>query len=152
MGLHRSLKANQDLISQETSKRLFWAFRQLVNDIASCCGLPRLLNDDEIDQELPREVNDVYIARTKISMQPQNEICYISGANASYRLHMIRDKVTRHIYPFRSVNNVPSDESMAYGANNEIIREIEEELIQWAKSIPRGCRLGTWYRESKLLR
>jgi hypothetical protein len=65
---------------------------------------------------------------------------------------MIRDKVTRHIYPFRSVNNVPSDESMAYGANNEIIREIEEELIQWAKSIPRGCRLGTWYRESKLLR
>jgi hypothetical protein len=152
MGLHRSLKANQDLISQEISKRIFWALWQLVNDVTSCCGLPRLLNDDEIDQELPREVNDVFIAKGEISMQPKDEICYISGANASYRLHIIRDKVTRHIYPFRSVNTVPLDDSMAYGANIDIIREIEEELIEWAKSIPRGYRLGTWYRESKLLR
>ncbi|KAJ5556051.1 transcriptional regulator family: Fungal Specific TF [Penicillium frequentans] len=140
MGLHRSLKANQDLISQEISKRIFWALWQLVNDVASCCGLPRLLNDDEIDQELPREVNDVFISKGEISMQPKDEICYISGANASYRLHIIQDKVTRHIYPFRSVNTVPLDDLMAYGANIEIIREIEEELIEWAKIIPCGSQ------------
>lgn len=107
MGLHRSLKTNQDLISQEISKRIFWALWQLVNDVASCCGLPRLLNDDEIDQELPREVNDVFIAKGEISMQPKDEICYISGANASYRLHIIRDKVTRHIYPSQKREHRP---------------------------------------------
>ena len=152
MGLHRSLKLDQDLISQEISKRLFWALWLLVNDVASCCGMPKLLGDEDIDQEFPKEVNDAYIGRGKISMQPQSEICYISGANASYRLHMIRDKVTRQIYPVKRLGDAQSSGLMAYAANLEAVREIEGELNIWANSIPLGYRLGTCYGESRLIR
>lgn len=152
MGLHRSLKTNQDLISQEISKRLFWALWLLVNDVSSCCGMPRLLSDSDIDQEFPREANDVYITSRKLSMQPQSEICYISGANASYRLHMIRDKVTRQMYPVKPLGHDQLHDSTAHAANLEKVRETEDDLKKWANSIPRGYLLGTYYREPRLLR
>ena len=146
MGLHRSLKTDQDLISQEIGKRTFWSLRLLVNDVAACCGMPKMLSEEEIDQELPKEVNDNYIERRKISMQPQSETCYMSGFNAYNQLHMIRDKVTRQIYP------VKTNGSMAHVVNLETISEIEGELNRWANGIPWGYRLGTHYGESKLIR
>ena len=146
MGLHRSLKTDQDLISQEIGKRSFWTLRLLVNDVAACCGMPKMLSDEEIDQELPKEVNDIHIERRRISMQPQSEICYMSGFNAYNQLHMIRDKVTRQIYP------VKTNGSMAHAVNLETINEIEGELNEWAKSTPWGYRLGTYFGEPKLIR
>ncbi|KGO40376.1 Transcription factor, fungi [Penicillium expansum] len=145
MGLHRSLKTDQDLISQEISKRLFWALWLLVNDVSSCCGMPRLLSDSDIDQEFPREANDVYITSRNISMQPQSEICYISGANASYRLHMIRDKVTRQMYPVKPLGHDQLHDSTAHAANLEKVRETEDDLKKWANSIPRGAIVTLFY-------
>lgn len=150
MGLHRAIITDQDVISLEISKRLFWALRLLVNDLAACCGMPRLLSDEEVDQELPKEVNDIYIGGRRISMQPSSEICYMSGANAYNQLHFIRDKVTRQIYPVKGLGAQTSD-PMAYTVNLETVHQIERELNQWVNSsIPWGYRLGTYYEESGL--
>ena len=99
-------------------------------DLAACCGMPRLLSDEEVDQELPKEVNDVYIGGRRISMQPPSEICYMSGANAYNQLHFIRDKVTRQIYPVKGLGAQTSD-LMAYAVNLETVHQIERELNGW---------------------
>jgi Fungal specific transcription factor domain. len=152
MGLHRSLNTNHDLISQEIGKRLFWALWLLVDNVASCCGLPRPLSNNDIDQEFPREVNDAYITSRYISTQPQNEICHISGANASYRLQMIRDKVTRQMYSAEDLGYDQLHASTPYAANFEKLRRIKDDLKEWADTIPRGYLLGTCCREPRLLR
>jgi hypothetical protein len=152
MGLHQSLKTNHDLVSQQVSKRLFWALWLLVNDVSSCCGMPKLLSDNDIEQEFPIDVNDVYISSRNILTQPQSEICYISGANASYRLHIIRDKVTRELYPAKGLGYDQLHGLTEDAAILGNVREIANDLKKWAESIPQGYVLGTCYREPRLLR
>ncbi len=150
MGLHRSLGAPDDLICCETGKRVFWVLRLLSNEVAACAGLPRLLSDEEIDQELPREVNDVYIQRSRILSQPESEVCYISGANSYKRLHMILDKVIKRIYPQSGRNGPGHRGSVSYAVRLDTIREIEKDLYRWSEAIPRGYRLGSYYEEPAL--
>ena len=152
MGLHRSLGAPEDFICCETGKRVFWALRLLSSEVAACAGLPRLLSDEEIDQELPREVNDAYIQRARILPQPESEICYVSGANAYKRLHMILDKVIKRVYPQSGRNGPGNRGSVSYAVRLDTIREIEKDLHQWSAAIPQGYRLGSCYEEPALQR
>lgn len=152
MGLHRSLSAPEDMISREIGKRIFWTLRLLSNEVSACAGLPRLLSDEEIDQEFPREVNDVYILRGRILSQPQDEVCYVSGANAYKRLHMILDKVIKRIYPQGGRNGPSSKGSVSYAVRLDTIREIEKDLHRWSETLPRGYQLGSCYEEPALQR
>ncbi|KAJ5833216.1 transcriptional regulator family: Fungal Specific TF [Penicillium riverlandense] len=151
MGLHRTLKANQDFVSQEQSKRLFWALRFLANDVAACCGLPKLLSDEDIDQGLPIEVSDTFIEKNRIDPQPRDQICYASGANEYIRLYMIRDKVSKFIYETRTKSTRKANTS-THVINLGFIREIEDDLERWVRGIPIGYRLGTYFTETKLIR
>ncbi|KAL2833813.1 fungal-specific transcription factor domain-containing protein [Aspergillus cavernicola] len=152
MGLHRSLKTDQNLISQEMRKRLFWTLYLLVNEVAAFCGMPKLLDDDEIDQELPTEANDKYIEKNQIYPQPQNEICYISGANAYKQLLMVRDRVTKYVYPVRGLSATRSNGLPSHAVSLETIGGIQDDLDRWVKNIPRGYRLGTSSTETRLMR
>ncbi|KAL3472487.1 fungal-specific transcription factor domain-containing protein [Aspergillus californicus] len=153
MGLHRSLKMDhKNLISQELSKRIFWTLRLLTNDVATFCGLPKLLADEEIDQELPLEVNDVYVERNKILPQPEDEVCYIAGSNAYKRLLMIRDRVTKDVYPVRSHIAVPGPNGSSHTVSMGTIRGIQDDLDNWVRNIPMGYRLGTYDTEAGLMR
>lgn len=152
MGLHRTLVSTQDMISHEVGKRVFWVLRLLANDVAASCGLPKLLTDDEIDQELPREVNDIYIRKERIIEHPSSEICYLSGANAYQKLHAIRDRVIQQVYPLKSPEGVQTGSSMSYTIRLETIRGIEEDLEKWLKNIPWSYRLGKDYGELNLQR
>ena len=152
MGLHRSLKTDQDLVTQEMSKRIFWALRLLVNDIATLSGMPILLRDDEIDQDLPTETNDMNIEKTRIVPPPDGEICYISGANYYTRLHMIRDKVTSRVYSVRSQSKLGKNRLPYHSISLASIHEIQADLNKWVDDIPYGFRLGGYCGETKLLR
>ncbi|KAL4959634.1 Zn(II)2Cys6 transcription factor [Aspergillus stella-maris] len=152
MGLHRSLKMDHNLISQELSKRIFWTLRLLTNDVATFCGLPKLLGDEEIDQELPIEVNDIYVEKNKILPQPEDEICYIAGSNAYKRLLMIRDRVTKDVYSVRSRVAATGPNGSSHTVSMGTIRGIQDELDNWVQSIPLGYRLGAYDTESRFRR
>ncbi|CAI7606643.1 unnamed protein product [Penicillium pancosmium] len=151
MGLHRSLNPNQDLISQELSRRIFWTLRLLVNDIATSIGMPVLLSDDEIDQDFPKETNDIYIEKSRILPQPDGEICYISGANSYKRLQMLRDKVTNCVYSIRGQNHC-LENSPFHVVSLASIHGIQKDLEKWVNDIPRGYRLGSFCAEGRLIR
>ncbi|KAL6695329.1 fungal-specific transcription factor domain-containing protein [Trichoderma pleuroticola] len=146
MGLHRSLHNTQDLISREISKRVFWALKLLSSEVATCVGLPTLVNDEDSDQELPLEMNDAYIYKGKVTMQPPNEVCYSSGLICYSRLHSILHKVLKDIYPRKGRASAEVCGSMNYTVRVDKIREIEQELEKWATVIPLGYRLGTYYQ------
>ncbi|KAF9251892.1 transcriptional regulator family: Fungal Specific TF [Penicillium roqueforti] len=152
MGLHRSLKTGQDLISEEMSKRIFWTLRLLVNDVATASGMPVLLSDDEIDQELPKETNDINIEKMRISPQPRGEICYISGANSYKRLQMVRDKVTHCVYSLKGQTTSDMNGLPIHGVSLALIHGIQGDLDNWVDDIPMGYRLGTCYTEARLIR
>lgn len=140
-----------DLVSQEMSKRIFWTLRLLVNSIAASSGMPVLLSDEDIDQELPKETNDIYIEKTRIYPQPHGEICYISGANSYKRLQMLRDKVTNCVYSIRGQNNCGKNGSPFHGVSLASIRGIQSDLEKWVNDIPSGYRLGSCYTEVRVL-
>ncbi|KAL7905830.1 fungal-specific transcription factor domain-containing protein [Trichoderma velutinum] len=146
MGLHRSLHNTQDLISREISKRVFWALKLLSSEVATCVGLPTLVNDEDSDQELPLEMNDAYIYKGKATTQPPNEVCYSSGLICYSRLHNILHKVLKDIYPRKGRASAEVCGSMNYTVRVDKIQEIEQELETWAKTIPLGYRLGTYYQ------
>ncbi|KAF3074152.1 stress activator protein [Trichoderma lentiforme] len=146
MGLHRSLNNTQDLISREISKRVFWALKLLSSEVATCVGLPTLVNDEDLDQELPLELNDAYIYKGKTTVQPPNEVCYSSGLICYSRLHNILHKVLKDIYPRKGRASAEVCGSMNYTVRVDKIHEIEQELEKWATMIPLGYRLGTYYQ------
>ena len=60
MGLHRrSLPRDDDLVRREVGKRLFWTIRLLGNSVATLTGMPKLLDDENVDQDMPVEANKI---------------------------------------------------------------------------------------------
>lgn len=142
MGLHRSFINHQDLISREIGKRVFWALWILANDVAAICGLPNLLSREEIDQESPIEINDPYIELGRILQQPEGEVCLVAIANVYRRLHMIFQGVIKHIYSNKRLNMFQSGSMVSCSDNMDKLKEIEEELHQWARGMPDQYVLG----------
>lgn len=63
LGLHRKLPAKlprngNTYLEQELRKRIFWSAYTLDKYLSVMFGRPRLLHDEDIDQELPEEMND----------------------------------------------------------------------------------------------
>ena len=61
MGLHRNFISNFSPIERETRRQIFWIVRKLDTSVSALLGLPQILSSDDIDQELPLEVDDEYI-------------------------------------------------------------------------------------------
>ncbi|KIW97585.1 uncharacterized protein Z519_01169 [Cladophialophora bantiana CBS 173.52] len=152
MGLHRSKSKYDDLIEREVSKRIFWVLRLLGNYFATACGMPRLLNDENVDQDLPVEVNDAYITKESISPQPPEEVCTIAGLNTIIALHKILDQVVRDIYPPRGVGKIPGSQATTYLVSIEKIKDIERALKGWTENLPFGFRLKSHSTSRSLLR
>ncbi|EXJ67403.1 uncharacterized protein A1O5_09416 [Cladophialophora psammophila CBS 110553] len=152
MGLHRSKSKYDDLIERELSKRIFWVLRLLGNYFATACGMPRLLNDENVDQELPVEVNDAYITKEGISPQPPEEVCTIAGLNTIIALHKILDQVVRDIYPPRGISKTPGSRAATYLVSIEKIKDIERALKGWTENLPIGFRLKSHSTSRSLLR
>ncbi|KIW23502.1 uncharacterized protein PV07_11695 [Cladophialophora immunda] len=152
MGLHRSKSKYDDLIGREVGKRIFWVLRLLSNYFATACGMPRLLSDENVDQDLPVEVNDAYITKTVISPQPPDEVCTIAGLNAIIALHKILEQVVREIYPPRGISKTHGTQAATYLVSIEKVRDIERALKRWMESLPFGFRLNSHSAPRSLLR
>ncbi|KAI9736676.1 MAG: hypothetical protein M1834_000880 [Cirrosporium novae-zelandiae] len=144
MGLHRSLSVQFDPIERETRKRTFWTIRKMDIYVSALLGLPRMLNDEDIDQELPAEVDDEYITHEKALPMPPGTVSLVAATNAQIRLVSILQKVMKHIYPIKSIghNSQGKPSSQSYSVSHSKIREVELDLQNWTESLPMVLRPG----------
>jgi Fungal specific transcription factor domain len=141
MGMHRNLTGNFNPIERETRRRVFWIIRKMDTYVAALLGFPKMLSEDDIDQELPIEVDDEYITKDAILQMPPGKLSVYTACNAHTRLMGILAKVITYIYPTRGVEqSVQPTSSPTYGISHAKIREIEGDLREWLDKLPMTLR------------
>src|SRR3978361_2115557 len=81
MGLHRNLTSNFNPIERETRRRVFWIIRKMDIYVSALLGFPQMLSYDDIDQELPIEVDDEYITKDAVLPMPPGTISLYAASN-----------------------------------------------------------------------
>lgn len=138
LGLHRNLPNKFHPIEQEERKRMFFLIRKIDGYVGAMLGLPEMLSEEDIDQELPREVDDEYITEEGIRPMPAGSFPLLKATNAHTKLTGILRKVVRHIYPIKGPANVSSGER--YSISHRRIRELERDLQAWMDELPMELR------------
>ncbi|KAG9190926.1 hypothetical protein G6011_09014 [Alternaria panax] len=141
MGLHRSFNVKFNPIETETRKRIFWVIRRMDTYVGAMLGLPRFLDDEDIDQEWPIEVDDEYITETEILPMPEGSISVMVAFNAHTRLVQILNKICKYVYPIKGTQ-ASAKNSVTYSVGYSKIREIEQDLARWLDELPVALKPG----------
>ena len=139
MGLHRSVPNHFNPVEQEVRKRIFWCVRKLDTYVGALLGLPKMLNDDDIDQEYPLEVDDDYITTEEILPMPADKPSLMAAFNAHTKVVGILAKTVKYVYPIKGHK---SKNSQSYIVSHARIREIEQDLQAWFEGLPMAFRPG----------
>lgn len=139
MGLHRTVPIAFNPVERETRKRVFWVIRKMDTYVGALLGLPKMVNDCDIDQEMPLEVDDECITTEEILPMPQGKLSLMTAFNAHTRLLKILVKTVKYIYPMKTLEN---KSNQSYAVNHAKIREIEQDLQHWLESLPMALRPG----------
>jgi hypothetical protein len=144
MGLHRNLIGNFNPIDREIRRRVFWAIRRMDTYVSALLGFPLMLSSDDIDQELPIEVDDKYITKDAVLSKPSDSFSLLAaGSNAHTRLMFILAKVCQDIYPIKGVeSSVKGSKTASYAISHAKITEIERDLAQWLDKLPMALKPG----------
>lgn len=148
MGLHRRLSHSQlTPIEDEQRRRAFYVIRQMDAYISAILGFPIMLNNADIDQPLPTEVDDEYITKETILTPPPGTPSFIQAFNAHSKLMDILGKVVKYIYPIKGMEERVMKRSdgtettrATYTINYGRIREIEQDLQDWYDRLPAHWR------------
>ena len=135
MGLHRNLpQGSLTPVETETRRRLFYTIRQMDVYLSTTLGLPLLLQDKDIDQQLPTEIDDEYITDTHIAQPPPGASSVFEAFNAHARLMKILAQILEDVYPQQSASG--DNKNATYSINYTRIREIEHDLHEWQTQLP----------------
>lgn len=135
MGLHRS-QASKDLtmVENECRKRIFWVLRTMDTNVTTMLGLPRTLSDEDIDQEIPLDIDDEPMTDDIFQSLPGKPHTSTMGAsNAHIRLVMIAAKVVKYIY---GTNHSARGQTGSYGVDYAKVIELENDLTKWFDQLP----------------
>jgi len=136
MGLHRSVvTTNLDPIEYETRKRVFWTVRNMESYVCTLLGFPKTIGDEDIDQDLPLEVDDEYITEKGILPMPNGQVSMIVATNAHTKLVQILAKVVRHVYPVKGMVRGISGKSGSYMVSYAKVCEVEHDLQEWRENL-----------------
>lgn len=140
-GLHRNLlifqllKRKLDPIEVDTRKRLFYTIYKMDIYINSLLGLPRLISEDEFDQDLPLELDDELITRDAYLFdQQQGRLSSSACANHHTKLIVILSHIVRELYPIKiksKLKNPVVSEKL-----HDKVTVLELELKQWLDALP----------------
>jgi hypothetical protein len=145
MGLHRTFADSCfSPIEAETRKRLFWVIQRMDCYVGALLGLPHSLSEDDIDQELPLEVDDQYITDEKILPQPDGQIALMAASNAHVKLVQVLDKIVRYVYPLKAGAGASAQGGAmkSYSVSYAKILEIERDLKDWQDKLPMQLKPG----------
>lgn len=142
MGLHRCEPEAINPIERETRKRIFWTIRTMETYVVAILGLPRTVSDDDIDQEMPLEIEDQYITKEGVLSMPDGQISMITGFNAHTKLVQILGKIITNVYPTKRRQKGATEKSRAYVVCDAKVRKVEKDLQHWARNLPMQLRPG----------
>ena len=133
LGMHRKIVDKFDYIEQEERKRLFWNVRKLDIYVGAMLGLPLMLSNDDIDQDLPTETFDDHITANGLLPISTDAFPLMKAFNAHTRLLRILQKVVVYIYPTKCKDETNTGEAMI---SHSLIRELERDLQNWMDELP----------------
>ena len=142
MGLHRSVSNAFNPIESELRKRIWWIVRKLDTYVGALLGLPQMLSNDDIDQEMPEEIDDEYITKEEILPMPPGRVSVNVALNAHTRLVVILAKIVKYVYPIKGTAHVHGKGSHSYAVSHAKIREIEADLQNWMNNLPEEFKPG----------
>ncbi|KAL8827754.1 MAG: hypothetical protein Q9170_006887 [Blastenia crenularia] len=132
LGLHQSQKRfSLGALTSETRKRIFWTLYTLDCFSAALLGLPKLLNEDDIQTEYPVDIDDENVSERGFQSTLPGESTRLSSALALFRGSRILAKVLDEMYPA----------SLSYDLSLQKIGALNDELDKWLGSLPAHLRL-----------
>jgi hypothetical protein len=143
MGLHRCQSEISNPIERETRKRIFWTIRTMETYVIAILGLPRTVSDEDIDQEMPLEIDDQYITKEGVLPMPDGQVSMTTSFNAHSKLSEILGKILTNVYPTKRIQKGAAEKPRAYVVCDRKVREAERDLQHWAGNLPMQLRPGT---------
>lgn len=162
LGAHRKHSAKKlglSRIEQETYKRVFWSAYSLDRETASALGRPIMLQDEDIDVELPIDIDDEILFNTPedqpLPKQPADKPALIHGFLCSLRLDEIVGRTLKTVYALHKTK-------VRFGINSKewderLVTEIDSALNNWLDTVPQHLRYDPhepndeWLMQSSLL-
>ena len=136
MGLHRRVASPLNPIERETRRRIFWVLRKMDTYVSAVLGLPSSISDDDIDQEMPLEVDDACILEDRILPQHYGHFAQMTATNAHIRLMGILQKITTYVYPPKGLEHRIRGRRKVYLVEQSKVYEIELALQRWLNELP----------------
>ncbi|KAJ5653070.1 hypothetical protein N7490_000073, partial [Penicillium lividum] len=132
LGLHRKWPAKTSKngcssLELELRKRIFWSVYTLDKYLSIMFGRPRLLHDEDIDQELPDEINDEDLLEEDPMRRSGATDSMMIASVLHYRLGRILGEISRQLY---SINPLSRDSPL------DTAVRLTTELERWKESVP----------------
>ncbi|KAJ5773369.1 hypothetical protein N7457_008265 [Penicillium paradoxum] len=132
LGLHRKLPAKmankgRSYLDLELRKRIFWSVYTLDKYLSMMFGRPRLLHDEDIDQDLPDEMTDEDLLEEDPMRRTGSTDSMMIASVLHYRLGRILGDISRQLY---SINSLSRDSPL------ETAIRLISELEKWKESVP----------------
>ncbi|EGX88202.1 C6 transcription factor, putative [Cordyceps militaris CM01] len=141
LGLHRTsgrggsrnvAGVKTDYIVLQCRRRTFWVVYIIDKYLSVVFGRPRLLHDDDINQEYPDHVNDEDMNSHGPSASAPTFDCHIDSLIAHAKIARIIDNISREVY---SLKPVPTLEKF------NAAKKFRHQLHDWRRGLP--AYLGT---------
>nr|POF08176.1 transcriptional activator protein acu-15 [Quercus suber] len=132
LGLHQSQKRFAlDALTCETRKKVFWTLYTIDSFTAVMLGLPKHIQDDDIQCEYPVDADDEYVSERGFQPSLPGEFTKLSSALALFRLARILSRVLKEVFPAKS----------SYDLSLSTISNLSDELDAWNIALAPHLRL-----------
>ncbi|CAI4977790.1 BBT_HP_G0104640.mRNA.1.CDS.1 [Saccharomyces cerevisiae] len=142
-GLHRrSSIVGPTPIQDETKKRLFWSVYKLDLYMNCILGFPSGIDESDIDQEFPLDVDDENISTIGIKFQDRRTISSCGMNNKHTKLILIMSRIYKLMY---SLRRKPLEED----SRTQIV-SLNDQLDNWYAQLPDILKVDTIrYRQTQ---
>ncbi|GAD93953.1 hypothetical protein PVAR5_2573 [Paecilomyces variotii No. 5] len=131
------IEGTADPIAKEVLKRSFWSLWTLDVYLTTILGLPRLLDEDTTELDLPSEMEEdlsssINSRETRERLLKDRVLLMV--ANAHTRLAMIQEKILKRVYPVDECSFVSEN---TFRVDYHVVLSIEKELETWFLEVRR---------------
>lgn len=130
IGIHRRQPGKENGLSNpitfECSKRVLWCSFTLDEYLSLILGRPRLLHEEDIDQDYPSLINDEHLGEPSAQIIPTRN-CLMDAPVSHAKLSRILARVSQDLYSIRSVHKDDELQKIQVGI---------EEINKWQADLP----------------
>ncbi|KAF8580276.1 hypothetical protein K439DRAFT_1393877 [Ramaria rubella] len=138
-GIHRRKRPGKEcVLENEMWKRAFWTLVVLDRTGSASLGRPCAIWEEDIDLDLPLEVDDEYLTPEAGFTQPPSKPSYIAYFNSSVKLSQILIGALRTIYPISKSKSIFRLVGPTW--EQDMVAALDSSLNNWVENIPEHLR------------